>query len=183
MCLFPVTDKLRDLFFQIKTLNNDTCSSVVTLTSVKAVDCQSKKETKINMKNVLIKSFKCEICMSHFAQKSWLNRHITSVHEGKKLFKCEVCDYRFSRKGDLNQHVLSVHEGKKPFKCEVCDYRSSQKIHLSKHIESVHEGRKPFKCGICDFSFSRKDTLNRHVSSLHEENKPFVNKAAFKSIK
>ena len=45
VCLFPVTDKLRDLFFQIKTVNNDTCSSVVTLTSVEAVDCHSKKKS------------------------------------------------------------------------------------------------------------------------------------------
>ena len=52
-----------------------------------------------------------------------LNKHVTSVHEGKKSFKCEVCHYRSSQKDDLKKHIAAVHEGKKPFKCEVCHYR------------------------------------------------------------
>ena len=51
----------------------------------------------------------------------------------------------------MNKHVESVHEGKKPFKCDICDYSSSQKGHLKTHVASVHEGQKTFKCHICDY--------------------------------
>ena len=37
------------------------------------------------------------------------------VQPGKKTFKCEFCDYS-STKEHLNRHISSVHEGKKPFK-------------------------------------------------------------------
>ena len=64
------------------------------------------------MVNVLKKSFMCEICESHFKQRSNLNRHISSVHEGNKAFKCKICDYSCSEKSDLKIHVASAHEGK-----------------------------------------------------------------------
>ena len=40
-----------------------------------------------------------------------MNRHIASVHEGKKPFKCDICDYSFSEKSSMNKHVKSVHGG------------------------------------------------------------------------
>ena len=45
-----------------------------------------------------------------------MNRHIASVHEGKKQFKCELCDHSFNQNAHMKTHVTSVHEGKKPFK-------------------------------------------------------------------
>ena len=57
-----------------------------------------------------------------------MNRHVESVHEGKKPFKCDICDYRDAlKRGQINRHVASVHEEKKPFKCDICDYNCSQK--------------------------------------------------------
>ena len=51
-------------------------------------------------------------------------------------------DYRCSQKGDMNKHVASVHEGKKPFKCDICDRSFSLKSHMNRHVASVHEGKK-----------------------------------------
>ena len=51
-----------------------------------------------------------------------MNRHIFSVHEGKKPFNCNICDYNCLKQ---NIHVASVHEGKKPFKSDICDYKCS----------------------------------------------------------
>ena len=42
-----------------------------------------------------------------------MDRHIASVHEGRKQFKCDNCDYSFFRKDQMKKHVASIHEGKK----------------------------------------------------------------------
>ena len=44
------------------------------------------------------------------------------------------------KKGDLNKHVASVHKGKKPFKCDICDYSCSQKQQMKQHVEKKHDG-------------------------------------------
>ena len=60
------------------------------------------------------KSFKCEICYSHFKQKSSLKSHISSVHkEEKKQVRCEMCGQSFQQKCSLTRHIAEVHEGKK----------------------------------------------------------------------
>ena len=48
-------------------------------------------------------------------------------------FKCLVCERSFSNKSDLNQHVATVHEGNKPFKCKVCEHSFSKKSSLKRH--------------------------------------------------
>ena len=50
-----------------------------------------------------------------FSPRRNLNRHIESVHEGKKSFKCNVCDTAFSEKSNLNGHIESVHDRKSFF--------------------------------------------------------------------
>ena len=82
--------------------------------------------------------------------------------------KCKTCDASFEGKGNLDRHVSSVHEGKKPFKCNICNASFARKNHLKTHVASVHEGKKPFKCNICDASFSQKPRLSTHVVSVHE---------------
>ena len=58
--------------------------------------------------------FKCNVCKKVFSQKSNLNIHMLSVHDGKKVFQCKICEQRFSEKGSMNRHIESIHEGKKP---------------------------------------------------------------------
>ena len=60
----------------------------------------------------------------------------------------------------MNKHIASVHEGKKPFKYDICDYRCSQKNTMKTHISSVHEGKKPFDCDICDYYCSLRSRMN-----------------------
>ena len=33
----------------------------------------------------------------------------------KKSFKCDTCNANFGRQDDLNKHIATVHEGKKSF--------------------------------------------------------------------
>ena len=46
-----------------------------------------------------------------------LKLSITTV-QGKK---CNICDYSCFAKSTMNRHMESVHEGKKTFKCDICD--------------------------------------------------------------
>ena len=60
----------------------------------------------------------------------------------KATVRCEICGKTCSHMGHMNKHVASVHEGKKPFKCDICDCRFSQKSHMNSHVASFHEGKK-----------------------------------------
>ena len=53
------------------------------------------------------KTFKCENCDVSFSSRQNMDRHIATVHEGKKL--------RLSllEKSTINKHIKSVHEEKK----------------------------------------------------------------------
>ena len=44
------------------------------------------------------------------------------IEEPEKVsLQCKNCDKAFSTRSNLNKHVTSIHEGKKPFKCDFCD--------------------------------------------------------------
>ena len=84
--------------------------------------------------------FECNICESVFKtkgthmvlvheQKTRLNGHMASVHDGKKPFKCEICNVAFTQK-----HMASVHEGNKSFNCNNCDACFAQNNSLNEHI-------------------------------------------------
>lgn len=62
------------------------------------------------------KPYKCEVCLSHFGQKSFLTMHIKSVHE-----KSDDYEKEFVQNSLLDTHISSVHEGKKSFGCNICN--------------------------------------------------------------
>ena len=86
-----------------------------------------------------------------------------------KTFKCNSCHHEYSNRGNLNRHIASVHEGKKPFKCDFCDYRCYLKSAMKRHVASVHERNKPFKCDFCNYRCTEKSYLKRHVVVVHED--------------
>ena len=79
------------------------------------------------------------------------------IEEPEKVsLQCENCDKAFTTRSSLNRHVASIHEGKKPLKCDICGFSCSLNYNMKRHVASVHGGKKPFKCDICDHSFSKK---------------------------
>jgi uncharacterized C2H2 Zn-finger protein len=81
-----------------------------------------------------------------FTRKTNLNNHISR----EKSFKCSKCDSTFPNKLDVNRHIDSVHEGKRPYKCSFCKVSFGIKQNLTRHVTSVHEKKKPFKCSKWD---------------------------------
>ena len=77
--------------------------------------------------------FSCDTCKKFYAFRQGLMRHISNVHERRKLFRCDSCDYTFGAKQSLDQHISSVHE-KNTFSCSNCNEEFTRK-----HIRSKHE--------------------------------------------
>ena len=102
----------------------------------------------------------CPICNQTFQLKSYLKKHIATVHEGQKPYKCPQCDMNFSQKGGLKSHIDHIHEGKKyKHQCPQCDVSSHSPKLLQQHIAVVHEGKKPFQCSLCEVSCQSKGGL------------------------
>ena len=74
---------------------------------------QKEEKYQSQQHQAMRERFICEICDDNFGQKGNLQRHLATVHEGKKQFKCSICNKNFEQKRDLNKHVATVHEGKK----------------------------------------------------------------------
>ena len=179
-------EKMDDSDFNGETFTSDFLSQQ-NLTSPSGVDPKKPFQclicpTKFGQKSALNrhiltvhegnKPHKCPICELSYSQKFILRQHMESVHERKKSHKCQICESSFPEKSNLRQHITSVHEGKKPHKCPICESTFSEKSYLRLHMESVHEGKKPHKCPICESSFSEKSSLRRHMESVHEGKKP-----------
>ena len=99
------------------------------------------------------------------------------IHERNKPYSCPLCDYSFSKSGNLQRHIESVHEGKKisldhkrekPNACSHCSAAFYKKSDLRNHIDRVHEKKKPHKCSSCDYSAASKGDVNKHFRKSHE---------------
>ena len=69
------------------------------------------------------------------------NEHLNIAHE--KV--CEYCDKSFSEAHQLNRHIHTVHEGRKDHKCESCGKSFTEAATLKHHIHRVHEAPDIFQ--------------------------------------
>ena len=99
------------------------------------------------------------------------------VHGRYNPYSCPLCDKSFSKSGNLQRHIESIHEGKKifldherekPNTCSHCSAAFYKKSDLRNHIDRVHEKKKPHKCFSCDYSAASKGDVNKHFRKYHE---------------
>ena len=117
----------------------------------------------------------CPICGKHFCNQRSKQRHIQTIHEGKKPYRCDPCRVNFSQKGHLNEHIYRIHEKinrskshqHELYSCIECDYKCYSNSKLSKHKWSVHKG-KFFSCSLCDAAYTTQQNLVIHTKAAHE---------------
>ena len=79
----------------------------------------------------------CNNCNKEFRHKHNLDRHIKSIHEGKR-YPCSICDQTFTQKTRLYTHIEGLHDGKK-YTCKSCNQNFARKDNLAVHIKAFHE--------------------------------------------
>ena len=130
--------------------------------------CAVKKLTE----NLIKKPFSCHICHVRFVMERNVRRHISTVHEQKRLFQCAICHKDFTSKQVLQRHVFNIHrsgaEGQKIIKqlessipCSVCDEQFPNRRVLANHISFVHDGKKGSWCPICSAVFTADRNMKR----------------------
>ena len=65
------------------------------------------------------KPFKCTICYSKFTRNDSLYKQFHKYIWIRTNLSLPICEFRFSSKTYVNRHIASVHERKKPFKCSI----------------------------------------------------------------
>ena len=111
--------------------------------------------------------FKCRYCEDKILSYSDLEKHMLSIHGGKKP-ECTICNITFLKERHLIAHMRNVHKTKLTYSCHICNKKISQKEYVKKHIETVHEGKKPFKCDLCISTFRSLSTLISHMKKSHD---------------
>ena len=81
-------------------------------------------------------SFSCSKCEKQFVTSENLNKHIKSVHEGKR-YPCSRCNKSFSQNVTLQNHIKSFHEGVR-YQCDMCDHTYSYENKLYRHKKESH---------------------------------------------
>ena len=131
-----------------------------------------------------------EGCEKSFVTATRLKRHHAAHEGREKFrCTVAGCGQTFRKHGTLQKHVLTVHEGRKPFICEVLDYDGNEcgvgfdtEGQLRSHTGRVHE-TNTFLCTICspesrstpgdpifknvEASFSTHAGLQEHIEKEH----------------
>ena len=107
----------------------------------------------------------CDQCEKQYTDIFRLRIHVKTRHEGE-LYNCNQCDYKAYTQKKLKSHIEYKHEGKM-YNCDECEYKSIEKRNLIIHKDSKHLGIT-HNCDQCDKKFSKKTNLTAHVKSVHE---------------
>ena len=111
-----------------------------------------------------------------FNYKNNLDRHLSSVHEGKR-YSCDKCDKFFTSNRSLELHKLKVHEGKKiekiqlfkNYKTTICKRCKSPILNenheklCSKYANLI----KNEQCTLCGDVFYFKSKGYHHIKNVH----------------
>lgn len=91
--------------------------------------------TPSSAKNIVEKSFQCQICRKTFTTPFSLRRHVR-IHTGERPYRCHVCDKRYISAKQLKTHSIE-HSAVKPHQCQHCSkgfaFASELKTHLRSH--------------------------------------------------
>ena len=135
---------------------------------VKSKDRKSSSDPNNDKKKRIYRRSKdCPICGKTI--KSKLQRHIETVHEGKRpIEQCPICGKEFRGSGYLKTHIDAIHNKIRKWKCEHCPLDFAHKQGFIDHVESIHKGLK-WQCMYCEKSYPQRQALKRHKYTKHED--------------
>jgi len=119
------------------------------------------------------KRFGCDECSYVATQRSSLQRHKQTQHQGikpqpvhsGKTYDCDVCPYQATQLSSLKRHKMAKHSGAQ-YPCDGCDYMGTTSMNLKLHKKSKHEGIR-YPCEICGYEATQPGVLNRHKEQKH----------------
>lgn len=125
--------------------------------------------------------FECAHCPKSFTAKSYLRKHLLTLHFRTQNtvteFMCEICARIFMKQYSLDQHLLYDHSDK-PLteQCPICgDIVSKRNYGLKAHIKLYHEDAgKIFPCPDCGKEFTKERTMSKHRTWYHTRGRVFV---------
>jgi len=119
----------------------DLCSKSFALKSI--LDKHVRCVHEVNVDNSVLK-FECHRCNKRVACKSKLDKHMIKHQKDEKgLLICDICGDEFSSKSNLKRHMTVIHEEKKMLKCKWCDKCFRDNYHKTRHEVTAHvEGGK-----------------------------------------
>ncbi|XP_065065660.1 uncharacterized protein LOC135691653 isoform X1 [Rhopilema esculentum] len=117
----------------------------------------------------------CDQCQRWYSNKSVLEMHVITIHQGLRPFKCNMCKDTFNIQGLLLRHQRELHqmdvdlpEDQRKYLCKEdgCGKKFSLQSDLNKHIFE-HTGVHPHQCKECNSYFSSSGNLGKHVRRIH----------------
>ena len=140
-------------------ISNDINSKDTQLPTERQSKIVKKEETEEEAKSMVLltreKHYPCEKCEKQFYQRSHLNDHNSSVHDGVR-YPCDQCDYNATAKSSLTKHVRSIHENiSVTVSCEKCDKQFRSKTNLWQHNSTVPKGVR-YQCVYCDYQATER---------------------------
>ena len=118
----------------------------------------------------------CHTCKKNFGNKSSLNLHVKSIHQGIFIHNCTISDYKTNSKQQFQSHIKghgSKEEQKleKTHKCPNCQKDFFTNALLKKHFnaDTCQIAEKNFECDHCSPSrwFISNPSLLRHIKVYH----------------
>ncbi|KAJ0184400.1 hypothetical protein K1T71_000823 [Dendrolimus kikuchii] len=113
--------------------------------------------------------YPCLRCEKRFNTEAALSHHTLVQHEGVRGHRCEECGAALATANSLNKHIHSVHKGKRAeakHVCDTCGKAFRGKSVLVNHVRT-HTGEKPFECTYCGRKFGQRTAMRTHVNFIH----------------
>ena len=126
--------------------------------------------------------FKCKICSETFSSKLDVNKHLSTVHEGKKVIKINGREVKTRNLLIQNQILESTMVPElsdyfsPTFQCKFCTRRFATKNGISNHLVSAHENETSTKTGYLKYKCTPLSNQNRQSdlkkSWVYQEKEP-----------
>lgn len=125
-----------------------------------------EKSSKSTVRNS-VSTYKCSTCDNTFKHKSYLQRHIRSVHEKASGHLNSRNSAACPNRSHIDDNLRIAQAPKSQTVCNICGKDFGVPSKLNRHILTVHLDMRQFPCWQCSKTFKDKNGLNKHLQRKH----------------